>query len=163
MNAWIALSDREQDEAWDRVQLRLRFRPSVSAAEWPGILEPKPFKTFSVAHFWEAADKESLHDDLESKAAEMFQACTEADGRLYALDWQHECYWLRPHQLTSEERWIIPAYPDGDYHIFLSQHLDFGWFGHPWEQSICVFGSPLLRVLEANPPELFTKVMRASP
>jgi Protein of unknown function (DUF2716) len=138
MNAWIALSEREEDEAWERVKLRLRFRSSVSSGEWPGILEPRPFKTFSVAHFWETADKERLHDDLESKAAALFQACTDAETRLYALDWQHECYWLRPHHLTSGERWIVPAFPDGDYYMFLSQDLDFGWFGHPWEQSICV-------------------------
>jgi hypothetical protein len=132
----------------------------VSPAEWPGILEPKPFKTFSVYHYWDAANREHLKVDLESKAAKVLQSCTDMDSRLYALDWQHDCYWLSPHQLNPGEPWVIPAYPDGDYYMFLSQNLDYGWFGHPWEQSICVFGVPLLRALDANTPELFTRVLR---
>jgi hypothetical protein len=134
----------------------------VSAEKWPGIVEPKPFRTFSVAHFWDAADKEHLESDLESKAARMFQACTEVDTRLYALDWQHQGYWLSPHRLVPRETWTLPAFPNGDYYMFLSQDLDFGWFGHPWEQSICVFGGPLLLALEVHTPDLFTKLLRAA-
>ena len=162
MGAWIDLTERETDGAWNRARLQLQFRPSVKAEDWPGILEPNPFQTFSVGHFWDALDREHLVADLESKAAKMLQACTAPAGRLYALDWQHRCYWLNPHALASGVRWTVPAYPDGDYYMFFSENLDFGWFGHPWEQSICVFGSRLLRALDANKPALFTEVMRAA-
>jgi hypothetical protein len=38
--------------------------------------------------------------------------------------------------------------PDGDYHIFLAPDFSWGFFGHPWEWTICVFGAPLLATLE---------------
>lgn len=162
MNAWINLTDEETDGAWNRVRLKLRFRPSVRAEDWPGILEPRPYRTFSVNRFWDAPEREGLAADLESKAARMLQTCMAPTDRLYALDWQHSCYWLTPHLLVAGVPWTVPAYPDGDYYMFFSEDLDIGWFGHPWEQSICVFGSRLLRALDANKPALFTEVMRAA-
>jgi hypothetical protein len=162
MDAWIDLTDRETDEAWNRVALRLRFRPSVNSEEWPSIFEPRPYRTFSVAHFWDSSDRTGLEADLESNAARMLKSCTAPAGRLYALDWQHRCCWLRPHLLVPGVPWTIPAYPDGDYYVFLSEDLDFGWFAHPWEQSICVFGNSLLGALDENVPELFTNVLRSA-
>ena len=37
-----------------------------------------------------------------------------------------------------------PVFPDGDYSIFLATDLRLGTFGHPWEETLCVFGQPLL-------------------
>jgi hypothetical protein len=62
---------------------------------------------------------------------------------VYALDWQHTSYRLRPHALGST-RWPLSPFGDGDYYIYLGEDLSFGTFGHPWEDSICVFGEPLL-------------------
>jgi hypothetical protein len=162
MDAWMELTDSEVDAAWRRVELGLRFRPSVQAEDWPSILEPRPFKTYSLCHFWDMADRAGLVADLQSNAARMFQSCTTPSGRMYALDWQHSCYWLRPHLLPSGAPWLIPAFPDGDYYAFLSENLDLGWFAHPWELSICVFGSPLLRALDASKPALFKRTLRVA-
>ncbi len=55
---------------------------------------------------------------------------------------------------------MIPVLPNGDYYVFLSPELDWGWFGHPWEQTICIFGERLLAAVAENPPTLFTQVLR---
>jgi len=64
---------------------------------------------------------------------------------MYSLDWQHTCYRFDPH--IAEGFSSISWYPDGDYYIFLSSDLSFG---HPWQQSLCVFGSSLLGVAEQS-------------
>jgi hypothetical protein len=160
MDAWTALSGREEDSIWKRFDLAFRFRPSVS--QGPGIIEPRPFKTYSIAHYYGHADAARLEKDLESKARNAFQDCTPIGARLYALNWQHPCYWLRPHQLASDVTWKVPALPNGDYYVFLEEQFEFGWFGHPWEQTICVFGSRLLNALETHSPLLFSTCARSA-
>jgi hypothetical protein len=44
-------------------------------------------------------------------------------------------------------QWPVSPFPDGDYYIFLSEDLTSGTFGHPWEQSLCVFGRVLVDAL----------------
>ncbi len=38
-------------------------------------------------------------------------------------------------------------FPDGDYHIVLTEDMTIGTFGHPWEQTLCVFGAALVDTL----------------
>ncbi|MFE5023138.1 DUF2716 domain-containing protein [Streptomyces sp. NPDC056656] len=40
--------------------------------------------------------------------------------------------------------WPLSPYPDGDYYIYLSEDFRMGSFGHPWEESLCLFGEVLL-------------------
>jgi len=46
---------------------------------------------------------------------------------------------------------IVPGavFPDGDYHIHLTRDLRLGTFGHPWEETVCVFGD-LLTLIDAE-------------
>jgi hypothetical protein len=104
--------------------------------------------------------------DIDLTCASAFQRCTSPSGRLAVLDWQHPCYWFWPHRLDLDElrrTWELDpgithegahylsypdmrrsAYPDGDYYIFLAEDLRFGTFGHPWEETLCLFGHELL-------------------
>ena len=80
-----------------------------------------------------------------------------------ALDWQHPCYRFDPFgPFTFSETYhgMIPVVPDGDYSIFLADDFSYGTFGHPWEQSICVFGQPLIDVVEHERPRLLGRVVR---
>lgn len=56
--------------------------------------------------------------------------------------------------------WPISVIPDGDHHIFLAEDFSFGTFGHPWEQTICVFGQQLIDAVELNKPSYFEEVRR---
>jgi Protein of unknown function (DUF2716) len=104
--------------------------------------------------------------DIDLKAAAAFRRCTSPSDRIAVLDWQHPSHWLWPHRLDLEDirrTWDLDpgntgegahylswpdmrrsVYPDGDYYIFLAADLSFGTFGHPWEQTICIFGQALL-------------------
>jgi len=43
--------------------------------------------------------------------------------------------------------WPTTVFPNGDYTIFLTEDMSTGTFGHPWEQTLCVFGEPMVSAL----------------
>lgn len=81
---------------------------------------------------------------------------------VYALDWQHPAYRLAPHLEEPPAGvfdWPVPALPNGDYYIFVSQDLSWGVFGHPWEQTWCVFGDPMVSTVRP-PADFDTPLLR---
>lgn len=156
--AWIELVRSEEDEIWSSVYERLGFRPSVDEKDFPGYEEPKPSVTFSFQAIWEK-DFSQLEADLQEAADAMFKRATPPGSFIYALDWQHQCYKFYPETVNSNE-WVIPALPNGDYYLFLEKSLAYGWLGHPWEETICIFGKPLLDALELHRPKLFGNPIR---
>lgn len=56
--------------------------------------------------------------------------------------------------------WEVPPFPDGDYYIFLSEDFRDGWFGHPWEQTVCIFGQRAVSSLGMGLPKLFINPIR---
>nr|WP_230688728.1 DUF2716 domain-containing protein [Micromonospora sp. WMMC415] len=59
------------------------------------------------------------------------------------------CRILEPLDPPGRPGWPLSPYPDGDYHIYLSEDFRFGSFGHPWESSLCIFGAELLDAIAA--------------
>ena len=159
MNGWTTLSWSEQNDVWDRFYRDFTFRPSVHREHFPGIDEPSPSETFGLPRAGAEIRLPSAEETRELEAATLaaFRACTPPGGRIYALDWQHECFWLDPHACSE---WRIPIVPDGDYSIFLSRDFSWGLFCHPWEWTICAFGAPLLAAIGRQPPRLFTAPIR---
>jgi Protein of unknown function (DUF2716) len=151
MKAWIELNEQEYDLVWNRFDFWFNFSPSTF--RFPGILEPSP----SVTYFFGDNVLESEADDFYEHALKAFQETMPLDGRLYALDWQHTCFWFYPHHF--DKVWSI-GLPDGDYAIFISEDFSFGYFGPPWERTICVFGEELLEAFQKYPPQLFKKIIR---
>lgn len=176
MSAWTAQSEAELDQVWDRVAAEFHFKPSVHPAEWPGFEPEKPFITWAIPDPWPAAATADLHE----RTLAAFRQVLPVGSRMYALDWQHPSFWFAPHApvaswekpdlrqrgllpgepARAEDQWLIPVLPNGDYSLFLGAELDWGWFGHPWEQTICVFGEPLLKAVLAQPPALFVSILR---
>lgn len=151
METWVELSKQDYAEVWNKFEDRFQFVPSTS--KFPGILEPTP----STTYIFGQDISESEVDDFYENALKAFQEVLPIDGRLYALDWQHTCFWFYPHRF--EKGWSV-GLPDGDYAIFLSEDFSFGYFGHPWEGTICVFGEVLLEAFQKHPPKLFEKIIR---
>lgn len=62
---------------------------------------------------------------------------------------QHAGYRLdvAAHAAAVDSTWRVPMYPDGGYYAFALPDFSEGTFGHPWEQSLCVFGSRLVNTL----------------
>jgi ADP-heptose:LPS heptosyltransferase len=152
MNAWVELTRREHDDVWDMFYRKFGFSPSTS--KFPEILEPESSLTYSRGYDLLISSR----DNFRQNALAAFKSIVSPGGRMYALDWQHECYWFYPH-LSENERWWIDV-PDSEYAIFLSEDFGFGFFGHPWEATICVFGQELLEAFQKYPPRLFENIVR---
>jgi hypothetical protein len=164
MEGWISLSDVEYENVWDRFQSEFAFRPSVHSKDWPSILEPQGSVTYAIGHcFSDAGRYASLLRDLDSKLLQVFRSATPPSDRIYALDWQHECFTYSPHEdpkLKEDGGSIVPFFPDGDYYIHTSQNFSYGIFGHPWEQTMCAFGSKFVAALSTSLPAAFDTVVR---
>lgn len=165
MSAWLQLPQKEKDEVWDRFYDRFSFHPSVHEEHWPGIREPVPCLTYSIADAFtgdEAVDK-AVEADLHTTALAAFRQVVSPSEHFYALDWQHNCFRFYPHHefpAHDADAWAVPVLPNGDYYIFLGPDFSFGTFGHPWESSICIFGKPMLAAFERFRPKIFTRLLR---
>lgn len=92
-----------------------------------------------------------------------FRKLTTKDEYIYALDWQHPCYWINPFlEFPKDEldEWIIPIFPNGDYYFFIQKNFSWGFLGHPWEKSITLFWKELIQAFEENKPKMFNTVVR---
>jgi len=157
MSAWEPLTQSEYDAVWDNFYEQFNFKPTVYPNEFPSIKEPVGSVTYQF-EYPSAENEDNVIDDVNQKGLIAFQKLVLPDEAIYALDWQHDCYWFYPHSSFNE--WRIPIFPDGDYSIFLTKDFSFGIFGHPWEQTFCVWGDKLLAELQRNKPFLFEKAIR---
>lgn len=91
-------------------------------------------------------------------------SCVGPQDTLFALDWQHTSYRFAPQGVggPGQPAWPLSPYPDGDYFIFLSEDFRFGSFGHPWEESICLFGEELLDAASAEVDRVLGPPIRRS-
>lgn len=133
------------DILWDGFYSRFKFRPGMESS--PAIDEPTPSLTFDLTPIFDAGrDGFSAGEDrLNAEVLEAFKAVFR-DSRIAVLDWQHPSYWLRPAAFdpSDPEDWAVTVFPNGDYYIFTAEDLSCGTFGHPWEQTLCVWGEPLV-------------------
>ncbi len=172
-DTWTELTEAEETRRLGSLLPGLRLPSQHPRPGMPGIREPAPSITYALPEAWTEDDL----DDLHRQVLAAFRACTGPEERLYALDWQHQCFWFRPHSnleragddhqawplvLPGSGLWRIPVLPDGDYSIFLAEDFRFGIFGHPWERTWCVFGAELLAALETRRPGIFSLVKRHS-
>jgi hypothetical protein len=144
-DAWIELAHHRTERVWDRFDEAFQFRPSVRPEDWPTFLEPVPSITWDIsdllAEFYPWHDPQATPYNLA-----LWQAlceCVAEDEPVLALDWQHAAYEFYPYRFRVPEEprnWCIPALPSGEYHIFITEDHRLGSMGHPWAQTLCVFG-----------------------
>jgi hypothetical protein len=84
------------------------------------------------------------------------------EGTLLILDWHHDCYRIRPHAITAKDgsHWPVSVMPDGDYNIHVAEDFRYDTFGHPWENTMCVMGAPLLERVASRLDELLLRRVR---
>jgi hypothetical protein len=148
-DAWIELARHRYDKVWDRFYDEFRFRPSVHAEDWPSFREPVPSITWRItellAEFNAWLDPQAAPYNLALLQA--LRACVGEHEPVLALDWQHAAYEFYPHRFREPHdvaNWCIPALPSGEYHIFVTPDHRLGSLGHPWEQTVCMFGEGFL-------------------
>lgn len=153
---WQELTDRRMDEAWNQYAAVFGYPPGRD------FKTPSPSVTCDISGIYLRSHVEfaALEADLTTKAFRALRSCTRPGERLYALDWQHPCYVFDPHHTgatADHESWPVPVLPNGDHYIFLAPDLRFGLIGNCVEQTICVFGQPLLDLLAGDPPRVFDR------
>ena len=163
------LHDSESGAVWDRFDDEFDFRPSIY--EFPGIAEPVGSSTWDLGAIRDEPG-EQLLDRYEQILLSGLSASAAPGMELLVLDWQHTCYAVRPDLPTSDmflphaigkphlAGWPLSPYPNGDYCIYLASDFALGSFGHPWEQTVCVFGKRLLARVAAPLDELLGPAIR---
>jgi hypothetical protein len=161
MERWTVLTDMEQNEVWDRFFQEFAFRPSVRRIDWPSITTDREIHTFSISDLWGNGYDEGIYINFLQKAIDAFVDVTEPEELIYALDWQHECFYLDPRKLTPglmidyvTSSTVVSFIPDGDYYIFITKDFENIWFGHPWEKTVTVIGDRLIKAVKARQPFL---------
>lgn len=112
---------------------------------WPAIREPNPSLTFDLSVVGDGLERGAAYDAINANALRSFVWDLPDQRELLVLDWQHPAYLFRPRDqaLSWRSEWKVPVYPDGDYFAFSTDDLSEGTFGHPWEQTLTVFGERL--------------------
>lgn len=73
------------------------------------------------------------------------------DKELNALDWQHPAYRYSPAlQSLTDAAAAVPVFPNGDYSAHMTQDPRWGTFGHPWQQTLTIWGVDLIESLGAG-------------
>jgi hypothetical protein len=158
--AWESLSD--YDRVWDSFGSMYSFKPSFDGER--AIEEPLGSITFGlvsqVVNRWPTWTVHAVNALVVAGMTELL----ERDEPLIVLDWQHPAYHFWPQRtgLYDQEgafpHGVFP-WPDGDYYAFLSADMTQGTFGHPWAETICVFGDRLTPLLSPH-LELLLPVVR---
>ena len=150
--AWVPIGGESYAARWVPFAERFGFRAGTTSEAWPGIAEPHPSVTIDLGPIFRDTDHgRSAAGQRALNALGLLAMTTsfDIDVRLLVLDWQHANYHVWPHRLASQDypQWPVDVFPDGDYHVFLTEDMTTGMFGHPWEQTLCVFGEPLVTTL----------------
>jgi hypothetical protein len=164
MKDWKTLSEQNSDYAWGRFYQYFNFNPGINEKDWPGIHTDKPFIKFSIENLWGSSYSESINTNFIQKAIDAFVEITKDGEEIYALDWQHECFYVNPRLLTpglmADNESSIPVIsfiPNGDYYIFMTEDFENVWFGHPWEKTITIVGNELINAFNKNKPLFLTE------
>ncbi|GAA1542929.1 hypothetical protein GCM10009827_073180 [Dactylosporangium maewongense] len=147
--AWEPIPMDADDIYWEPFHQRFAFRPGMRS--WPAINEPVPSVTFDLAPIFAGSHPEfsAAASAVGSLALVAFARVLEIGTGLVVLDWQHQTFRFWPHLFAcqQDQHWSTPVVPNGDYSIFLTEDMRTGTFGHPWEQTLCVFGDRLVPTL----------------
>ncbi|MFB6812405.1 DUF2716 domain-containing protein [Streptomyces sp. NPDC056387] len=134
---------------WDRFYADFNFKPSTTYR--PAITDPSPSAVWNLhSHHRLVPD---LPAELDAIVRRGLLAATKPGEFVYWLDWQHNGYRYDPRRTDLSGRPPRPgegAYPNGDYYLHLTDDLRLGTFGHPWEQTLTVWGATLLAAVEAE-------------
>ncbi|MFD6886456.1 DUF2716 domain-containing protein [Streptomyces sp. NPDC059957] len=149
--------DSVEGGLWDRLEEEFGFRPSMH--RFPGIDEPVPSVTWPLEALDIEAEALGVLNGIVNRA---LTELTRPGEPVVWLDWQHTSYVFDPHRVggPGEPDWPGAVCPNGDYYLYLHPDLRFGTFGHPWEQTLCVWGAGLLAAVEAELTELLGEPLR---
>lgn len=173
---WELLENVEESHVWREFQQKFQFSPRLHGSD-TGIQEPVDSVTFDISWYYTSQEQNTLAQEVHEWLFHGFVAMNPPGASVYALDWQHPCYkvvlaefdlrqyntlllhqnGLLRHAEDGGYYYLIPVIPDGDYSMFLTHDLTNGTFGHPWRETLCIFGKDLLEELNTADAETAPK------
>lgn len=151
MSNWSLLTEVEYKRVWDFVYNDLHFFPNVREAN--RLIDiPSPSRHFNISQFYGDGYSEELYEDFSLSAISWFKKIA-GSNRMYALNWQHECYSFRPDRPFEKDEfdeWIIPIFPNGDYLFFLTCDFRNGIFADGINLTISFWGKDLIEAFNAR-------------
>jgi Protein of unknown function (DUF2716) len=163
-NVWTELEHDAERQLWAEFADRYQFRAGTRPEAWPGIHEPTPSVTWDLSEVFTGNDFADGSRRVAQLLLELLTASTEWWESLVFHDWVHPSILFWPHRVDSLDG--IPGwqtgglFPNGDYTILLAWGDRFGVFGHPWEQSLCVFGAQAVDTLDRLDHGTLTQILR---
>jgi Protein of unknown function (DUF2716) len=154
MNNWQQLTDLEYKQTWDFVYDKLRFNPRNEKEDLIHI--PSPSKYFDIARFYDDGFSEKLYDNLHDSALSWFKKISKGN-RMYALNWQHDCFSFAPDlpfEKDEFDEWKIPVFPNGDFLFFLTKNFKNGIFANGINLSLILWGMDIIDALEFETPDI---------
>ncbi|WP_206509775.1 DUF2716 domain-containing protein [Rhodococcus sp. KRD197] len=149
---WSELGKDLEAKHWATFKGKFGFRPGTKPDAWPAIAEPAPSMAFDLGadDVRTGSSFAARVDAINAEALRCFVTEFADDPTFVVLDWQHMCYRFdaNAHAVAGEDaEWRVPVYPNGDYYIFAQDDFREGTFGHPWEQTLCVYGPRMVTTL----------------
>lgn len=154
MSAWLKLTESEHNRAWSQLENSFGIVPPGKCSN----LSLSVTYDISLVYANGGASRSDLESDLCVKIRRALQACVSKGDKIFALDWHHTSYLFDPYarfDFRDECEWLVPVLPDGDFYIFLAPDFKFCLLGHPWEQTISIFGENFISAVKSNKPKLF--------
>jgi hypothetical protein len=128
---WEDLGFETYDELWARVPEN-----------------PQPSVTFDLAGFFTAtvqAEFNAAERAVDNLAHLAFVRVLPPQRPLLVLNWEHASHRFWPHQQTEPLPYLVV--PNGDHYVVGTEDFTLGTAGHPWQQTLRIWGEPLLEVL----------------
>lgn len=140
----------DYNDAWAPFDKKFDFRPDFYERTEPAITLPLDSLVIDLAPVFvnEGPRFAAGQAAINASALRAF-VWLAGNEELTALDWQHTPYRYSParHAVSDLTDWPIPVFPNGDYYIHFPPGLGWGTLGHPWQQSLTIWGEELIRSL----------------
>jgi hypothetical protein len=152
---WRQMVRVQEDAIWEKY--RNQFAPKNGPMETP---HQSITWDISTAYLNDAHGLRALEDDFAGKVLEVLQQSTRPGEELYALDWQHRCYFFDPRYGVAnadKQYWAVPFVPTYDPYVFLASDFRFGIISDWHLKTMCIFGQELLDGFQKAAPKILSK------
>ena len=158
MNNWSRLNDLEYREVWDLINDNFHFIPNASKRK-NLVRLPKLNICFDISRFYNSGFSLKVYDDLHKLALIWFKEISKGK-RMYALNWQHDCYTFSadlPFEKDEFDEWLISVFPNGDYLFFANSDFKNGIFADGINLTFSLWGEDIIKECECKMPEILIK------
>lgn len=157
MNNWSILNKEEYTAYWNFIYNSLYFVPNLNSDSL--ITLPMPNRCFDISQFYGKGFDDNLYNNLHDTAIKWFEKIS-GGQRMFALEWQHECYSFDPKGPFEKDEfneWLIPVFPNGEYLFFLTKNFENGIFADGINLRLSMWGEAIIKESRSSKAEILIK------